>query len=58
MIVVDDDYNDDFNVDGLFLVVNSYMHRGDVIGDECMYVKWWSFIVWIYAFFCHMFMHS
>jgi len=40
MIVVDDDYNDDFNVDGLFLVVNSYMHRGDVIGDECMYVKW------------------
>jgi hypothetical protein len=40
-VVVDDDYDDDFNVDDLFLVVVSYMQRGDVIGDECMYVKCW-----------------
>jgi hypothetical protein len=38
--VVDNDYNDDFNVDDLFFVVNSYMQRVDVIGDECIYVKW------------------
>jgi hypothetical protein len=40
MIVVVDDYDDDFNVDDLFLVVDSYMQRSNVIGDECMYVKW------------------
>ena len=28
-------------VDDLFLVVNSYMLKGDVIGDVCMYVKCW-----------------
>jgi len=26
-------------VDDLYLVVNSYMQKGDVLGDVCMYVK-------------------
>jgi len=39
VIVVDNDYDDDINVDDLFLVVNSYMQIGDDISGDRMYEK-------------------
>jgi hypothetical protein len=39
VIVVDDDYDDDSNVDDLFLMVNSYMQIGDDIDGDRIYEK-------------------
>jgi len=33
VILVDNDYDDDFNVDDLIMVVDSYMQNDDDIGD-------------------------
>jgi len=39
VIVVVDEYDDNFNVDELLMVMNFYMQIGDDIGDVLMYEK-------------------
>ena len=39
MIIVDDDYDDDFNDHELLMMMNSYMQSENVIDDERMYEK-------------------
>jgi len=41
VIVVDDDYDDDFHVGDLLLVVNSYMQIDNDFGGDFMYEKCW-----------------
>lgn len=41
VIVIDDNYDDDFHVGDLLLVMNSYMQIGDNFGGEFMYEKCW-----------------
>jgi len=66
LIVVEDDYDDDFIVDDLLMVTNSYMQNGDGIDDEIedemhvwkMKTKMVTICCWTYALLSHMFMHS
>ena len=39
--MVDDDYDDDFHVGDLLLVVNSYMQIDNDFGGDFMYEKCW-----------------
>jgi len=54
--------DDNFGVDDLFMVMNSYIQIGDDIGgvrmyERCQCLCWWI-VVWTYALLSHMFMHS